>query len=264
MESEIQNLYKPATRCRIYFWQFEQLYLGAIPEFGIVLYSVPVLRISLSGAFKVRLGKGEWQSCKCIYIPAGVVHEVQATVGVIAKYWVEKESLYTPYLQEKLFVKISEQEYLAYSEKIVSIFRQIYDEILSLSQAKKLLDALFIMADNSNTIMDARILSISKIIRDEPDYNFSIESLASEVDLSASRLLHLIKEETGTSYRKFRMWQRVRYAISIFASRHSLTYASVEAGFNDSAHFCRCFKSIYGVSPSSVHKTLEVYEIQQW
>jgi AraC-like DNA-binding protein len=264
MESEIQNLYKPATRCRIYAWQFEQLYLGAIPEFGVVLYSVPVLRISLSGAFKVRIKSEEWQSCSCIYIPAGIAHEVQPTVGIIAKYWVEKESRYTPYLKENLFVKRSEQEYLTSSKKIITAFRQIYDSTLSLNQAKKVLDSLFIMAGNPESLIDARILSISKIIRNEPDYNFSIESLATEVDLSPSRLLHLIKEETGSSYRKFRMWQRVRYAISIFASRHSLTYASVEAGFNDSAHFCRCFKSIYGVNPSSVHKTLEVYEIQKW
>ena len=117
---------------------------------------------------------------------------------------------------------------------------------------------------NSELLLDARISSISKIIRAEPDYNFSIESLALEVDLSPSRLLHLIKQETGASYRRFRMWQRVRYAISNFGAARSLTYASVEAGFNDSAHFSHCFKSIYGATPSSVHKTLELYEVEMW
>ncbi len=62
MESEQQELYKPATRCRIYAWPFEQLYFGPIPELGIVQYSSPVLRLGVGGYFYLRFNQGAWVS----------------------------------------------------------------------------------------------------------------------------------------------------------------------------------------------------------
>lgn len=258
MEPEAQELYKPATRCRIYAWPFEQLYFGPIPELGVVQYSAPVLRLTLGGAFYLRFNKRGWVKCHCIVIPAGVIHEVFPTKGVIAKYWVEKESTHYPYLHRQL---LSQSESIEHNESILLAFHRIYENRLSFNEARVELDKLFTLQVPEKQMLDPRVLRVSEIIRSEPDYNFSIESLASKVDLSSSRLLHLIKKETGTSYRKFRMWQRLRYAISILGTTHSLTYAAVEAGFNDSAHFSRCFKARYGVAPSTVHKVLEMYEI---
>lgn len=253
MKPEDQNLYKPATKCRVYTWPYEQLYFGPIPEIGIVHYSSPVLRVGLGSDFYLRFNKGGWLKYNCVFIPAGVVHEVFPTGAVIAKYWVEKESVHYPFFQKDLF-KLHENS-------LVSSFRHIYNAELNSNGARAELNKSFCFQSPQKQILDSRILKVSDIIRGEPDYNFSIDWLAAEVDLSPSRLLHLIKEETGTSYRKFRMWQRLRYAISIFGSTDSLTYAAVEAGFNDAAHFSRCFRARYGVAPSVVHKGLEMYEV---
>lgn len=258
MEVEIEELYKPATRCRIYAWELEQLYFGPIPELGIVQYSSPVLRVGLNGGFYVRFSKRAWVKYNCIFIPAGVTHEVFPAKGIVAKYWVEKESNHHPFFLKQLFLKAGAVES---QKKIILDFQYIYENKLNHKEAREALNTVFQIKASIKQELDSRILKISEIIRREPDYNFSIEFLASEVDLSASRLLHLIKEETGSSYRKFRMWQRLRYAVSILGSAHSLTYAAVEAGFNDASHFTRCFKARYGVTPSSVHRVLEMYEI---
>lgn len=261
MEAEQQELYKPATRCRIYAWPFEQLYFGPIPELGLVQYSAPVLRLGLGGYFYLRFNQGAWIKCHCIFIPAGVIHEVFPAKGVIAKYWVEKESIHYSLFCKQLLSNAESIENQKFTKRIVAVFQHIYEKELSSDKAKVHLDKLFHFRESVKQTLDPRILKISEIIRSELDYNFSIEYLASEVDLSPSRLLHLIKEETGTSYRKFRMWQRLRYAISIFGSAHSLTYAGIEAGFNDASHFSRCFKARYGVSPSVIHNVLEMYEV---
>lgn len=245
-------MYKLATKCRIYTWPEEQLYFGPIPEMGTVLYLSPVLRISLDDGFFIRFNKGCWQKYQCIVIPSGVTHEVFPTHSVIAKYWIEKESLHYPYFQKRLF--------LGQTNNLVSTFQTIYRNALHSSEARVMLNKQFVNHSNESALIDPRILEVSKIIKREPDYNFSIHYLANQVDLSASRLLHLIKGETGSSYRQFRMWQRLRYAISVMGKPHSLTYAAVEAGFNDSSHFSRCFKARYGVSPSVVHRVLEMYE----
>lgn len=261
MEQEIQQLYKPATKCRIYAWPFEQLYFGPIPELGIVQYSSPVLRLGLGSGFYLRFNKGTWINCNCIFIPAGVTHEVFPAGGVIAKYWVEKESFHYPFFHRQLLSQSENVDNQEIKKRIILAFRNIYENELSYNDARIEMDKLFHIQDSVKQKLDSRILKVSEIIRSEPDYNFNIERLASEVDLSPSRLLHLIKEETGSSYRKFRMWQRLRYAVSIIGSVHSLTYAAVEAGFNDASHFSRCFKTRYGVAPSAVHKVLEMYEI---
>jgi AraC-like DNA-binding protein len=261
MKSERQVLYKPATRCRIYAWPFEQLYFGCIPKLGIVQYSSPVLRLGLGGYFYLRFNQGAWIKCRCIFIPAGVTHEVFPAKGVIAKYWVEKESIHYPLFCHQLLSSSESVENQKFKKRIVAVFQHIYEKELSSEKTIVHLDKLFHFQGSVKQTLDPRILKISEIIRSELDYNLSIEHLASEVDLSSSRLLHLIKEETGTSYRKFRMWQRLRYAISIFGSTHSLTYAGVEAGFHDASHFSRCFKARYGVSPSVIHNVLEIYEV---
>jgi AraC-like DNA-binding protein len=236
------------------------IYMGPIHATGAVVYSSSVLCVSLGDVFKYREGRGEWVERHVVFTPAGVVHEVQATPStVIAKYWVEKESPHNSCLTQAAF--FLERDYLLKRKSIISTFQYIYAKSLSSYETKKCLDYLFKKDNLKCDICDPRILYISKLIRDEPDYNFSIDRLASEVDLSSSRLLHLIKEETGVSYRRFRMWQRVRYALSIYGLQNSLTYSSFEAGFNDSAHFTRCFKSFYGATPSSVLKTLEKYEV---
>jgi len=258
MEAEIEELYKPATKCRIYAWELEQLYFGPIPEQSIVQYSSPVLRVGLNGGFYVRFNKRAWVKYNCIFIPAGVTHEVFPANGVVAKYWVEKESKDHPFFYKQLFLIAGAVEV---QKKIILNFQSIYEHKLDHKEAREALNTVFQVKSPIKQELDTRILKISEIIRGEPDYNFSIEFLASEVDLSASRLLHLIKKETGSSYRKFRMWQRLRYAVSILGSVHSLTYAAVEAGFNDASHFTRCFKARYGVTPSTVHRVLEMYEI---
>lgn len=261
MELEQHELYKPATKCRIYAWPLEQLYFGPIPELSIVQYSSPVLRLGIGGYFYLRFNQGPWVKCHCIFIPAGVTHEVFPAKGVIAKYWVEKESVHYPLFCEQLLSSSENIENQKFKKRIAAVFQHIYENELSSEKTIVHLDKLFHFRGSVKQLVDPRILKISEIIRSQLDYNFSIEYLASEVDLSPSRLLHLIKEETGTSYRKFRMWQRLKYAISIFGSTHSLTYAGLEAGFNDASHFSRCFKARYGVSPSVIHNVLEMYEV---
>jgi AraC-like DNA-binding protein len=234
--------------------------MGPIHATGAVVYSSSVLCVSLGEIFKYREGKGAWVKNHLVFTPAGVVHEVQASPStVIAKYWVEKESSHNYYLAQPSF--LLERDCFLKRKSIISTFKNIYSKSLSSNETKRHLDYLFKKDNLKCDISDPRILYISKLIRSEPDYNFSIGRLASEVDLSSSRLLHLIKAETGVSYRRFRMWQRVRYALSIYGFQNSLTYSSFEAGFNDSSHFTRCFKSFYGATPSSVLKSLEKYEV---
>ncbi len=76
--------------------------------------------------------------------------------------------------------------------------------------------------------------------------------LARRVCLSGSRLRHLFVEDTGTTLSRYRLWCRIRRAVTSALAGQSLTSAAVEAGFFDSAHFSRSFREMFGVSPSAI------------
>lgn len=76
--------------------------------------------------------------------------------------------------------------------------------------------------------------------------------LARRLCLSGSRLRHLFVTDTGTTLSRYRLWCRIRRAVSSALAGQSLTMAAVEAGFFDSAHFSRSFREMFGVSPSAI------------
>lgn len=82
---------------------------------------------------------------------------------------------------------------------------------------------------------------------DFPD--LTIKQLSRICCLSAGRLSHLFKEQTGISVRQYILWKKVCLAASEVMAGQSLTSAAHHAGFFDSAHFHRVFSHMFGVNP---------------
>ena len=103
-------------------------------------------------------------------------------------------------------------------------------------------------------LSEPRIERIIQYISQAPLKQASIDELANLVNLSSSRLAHLFKQEVGIPIRRYLLWHRL-LAASVFASSGmSLTQAAHQAGFTDSSHFTRTFKSMFGIHPSSIIK----------
>jgi AraC-like DNA-binding protein len=80
-----------------------------------------------------------------------------------------------------------------------------------------------------------------------------VEDVANQCNLSSSRFLHLFKEQTGITYRRAQLWNKLMKGITQFG-RVSLTEIAHSNGFSDSAHFSRTFKENFGFSPSDFLK----------
>jgi AraC-like DNA-binding protein len=76
--------------------------------------------------------------------------------------------------------------------------------------------------------------------------------LARDTGLSEGRLLHLFSDELGVPLRRYLLWLRLRQVIHAWALTRSLTESAHAAGFADSAHLSRTFRSMYGIRPSDV------------
>ncbi|GAA2422813.1 helix-turn-helix domain-containing protein [Mycolicibacterium llatzerense] len=103
--------------------------------------------------------------------------------------------------------------------------------------------------------MDPRIELVAKQIRDDPTHVESAGDLAAAVGLSESRFLHLFRQETGSSLRRYRLWSRLTRAGAEIAAGQSLTVAAVEAGFTSPSHLSDRFKSTFGLSATALLAT---------
>ena len=104
--------------------------------------------------------------------------------------------------------------------------------------------------DEERPPLDPRIASIlDDLKRDLPD-SVVIQDLAEDVGLSASRLMHLFKQEMGLPLRRYLLWLRLRKSALLMKQGITLTEAAHAAGFSDSAHLSRTFKEMFGVAPS--------------
>lgn len=83
-----------------------------------------------------------------------------------------------------------------------------------------------------------------------PDGPPDLETLASGVGLSASRLGHLFRDELGLSFPSWRRWIRLRLAFDHIRAGGTLTSAAHAAGFADSAHLTRTCRAMFGITPT--------------
>lgn len=80
----------------------------------------------------------------------------------------------------------------------------------------------------------------------------SLERAADVAGLSPARFRHAVREVTGTSFRRYRLWQRMEAVARALAAGNDLTAAALDAGFSSSAHPSASFRSMFGIRSSDL------------
>lgn len=101
----------------------------------------------------------------------------------------------------------------------------------------------------------ARVLEILKAAMPEAP---STRQLGQQVGLSEGRLIHLFSQQVGVPLRRYVLWLRIRHIVFCAAIGQNLTDAAHEAGFADSAHLTRVFRSMFGMAPSQILRSERV------
>jgi AraC-like DNA-binding protein len=101
------------------------------------------------------------------------------------------------------------------------------------------------------TRFDRRVGHVLSAVAAAPDVDLG--PLLARHRISASRLRHIVAEQTGLALRTHRLWRRTMMAVEAIVSGAGIGAAAATAGFADHAHFTRAFVRFVGRVPSSMH-----------
>lgn len=99
---------------------------------------------------------------------------------------------------------------------------------------------------------DERVRVAMQLLRDRPGERGSAAEMAAAVNLSQSRFLHLFSAHSGTSFRRYRLWARMRYAAAAVSQGADLSTAASDAGFASPSHFSDTFRAMFGLTATQL------------
>lgn len=99
---------------------------------------------------------------------------------------------------------------------------------------------------------DPRIADALDYLEANSDKVISLTEVAQYVFLSSERFRHLFRTETGITFRRLQLWNKLVQVFQAYSPSQSFTQLAYEHGFSDSAHLSRTFKETFGLSPSQL------------
>jgi DNA-binding response OmpR family regulator len=153
-----------------------------------------------------------------------------------------------PFEQDELLIRI--KNLINQRQKLREIFSKKITSPESYLQ--KLQDSLI------NT-MDQRFLQKANelVEKNMQDYNFSVELLSSEMNMSRMQLHRKLKAIVNQSAGEFVRTIRLNRAASLLMEEYgNVTQVAFEVGFNNLSWFTKCFQEQFGVLPSEYKRNI--------
>jgi AraC-like DNA-binding protein len=100
--------------------------------------------------------------------------------------------------------------------------------------------------------IDLRIARILREIRSDPAEHPRADDAATAVQMSVSHFLHLFAACTGTTFRRYQQWARLRIVGAGLDAGHDLTRCAADAGFASPSHLSETFRRTFGLSPTAL------------
>lgn len=261
-----KKLYKPAIpecqyrfRPNLFMWPDRTLFFGPLQQLEFHAMGAVAINVGIYQPFIIKTMNG-YQAFHCAVIPAGCKHEIIANGNILASLMIERHSAFFSYFSKR-FPLQSTQITAVNDGEWIECFQKIYEDKPAKSEIEQMLNQLLPKDEATEKAIDPRITDIMDKIMLDPLADVSQETLAASLGLSASRFRHLFAEQSAIPFRRYRMWRRIISAMETLYTVDNLTYAAMEAGFTDSAHFNRCFRNTFGVNPSLVFKNIDRFEI---
>ncbi len=240
----------------LYLLEHELLYVGPVQDNQMHSHYLMQLVLGLSSSYTLVTPVDRFKSETALCIASEQAHQLTTQQGHIALLFTDPVSKAGIGLKHRCLknqpVATLQPEVSAFTV-LQSLLERKADAVVVSEAVQNFLETILPQAPLPE--IDPRIQSILGLLQANTESNLSVAELADKACLSESRLAHLFKAEVGVTVRYYVLWQRLFRAIkSILQGRQNLTEAAHAAGFSDSAHFSRTFKSMIGVTPSAIFK----------
>jgi AraC-like DNA-binding protein len=96
--------------------------------------------------------------------------------------------------------------------------------------------------------VDPRIALIMREIRADPATHIRAEDAAAAAGMSVSHFLRTFAAYTGTTFRRYQQWARLRIVGAALDAGHDLTRCAADAGFASPSHLSETFRRTFGLS----------------
>ncbi|HMO79332.1 MAG TPA: AraC family transcriptional regulator [Pyrinomonadaceae bacterium] len=256
--SKVKKKANPGWQGTVFLWEEHGLFVGNAGD--AELHESPAIKIciSIDGGFRLRQSEAEkWEAFNAAIIPAGSSHAINGGGNRMAMVLLAPEGR----LGKSIFG-------LAKGDAIIpiegdvrerlrsgSFFNTAWTDGTDIDRKTGEIVALLkehLAVDAQQEGIDPRVEQSIEWIRAGRENGILVRDIAAEVDLSESRFSHLFSEHVRVPVRRYLLWLRLRDALHLLASADSLTEAAHSAGFADSSHLTRTFRTALGIAPSDL------------
>jgi AraC-like DNA-binding protein len=258
---------KYTKKAILYTSEQRMLYLGCLEKHLRRFNASPALLVSLDDEFEIFDHEGKYAvSSRSILVPAGTKIDIATHGARVLQCFLNKQGSDFLDLQSSMANcnEIATNSFvysgLSYESSLISDAFSLFENRPDTNEALLCLSDW--LPNSTAQKCDPRIQQTANFIRESIHLNLSIDYMAKRVNLSPNHLLDLFKKNTGTSMRKFRLWQRVWFAAEKLGEGFSLTDAAQTAGFADYAHFSRTYRALNGSSISVANRNTEIRNLK--
>lgn len=214
------------------------------------------------GYYRTREGERRCGAGELALLRKGVPHEYGTSAGQIWNFmWAHFPGMPETGLLPEAEVLIARIPGGAMQRRVLRVFRSVLSdsrvrgefwEELCLNQLSGL---LLLMAGQLADRLDPRISRVVRLLSAHMQEPLTIEELAGRVGLSASRLSHLFKAETGRSIVETLNGMRLEQAALLMKQAgRTATEAAYDVGFMSYNHFAALFRRRFGCSPADYRR----------
>lgn len=255
--SQIDDIFVTTREWRgtVLVWDEQAIFLGQAADAS--LHESPAIKVcvALEQSFALRTQDDDtFTNYESAIIAPGQPHAIDGRHNKMVMLLLAPETKLAqplaPIFSKRGITRLSAEAFT----KIREIFSD-FDVRLAANDVENICQQMVAKIDSGESLpIDSRVAQSIDWIRSSRDEGISIHEIAAGVELSESRFSHLFTENVRIPVRRYLLWLRLRDAMHLFAKGESLTEVAHEAGFSDSAHLTRTFRSLLGIAPSALTK----------
>lgn len=214
---------------------------------ALSIYAAPV------GGFELRDAGGQWTRHELAVVSPYHAHQVVPDCGEIINVLIEPDQLERGELDKLIQGFSNSDRYAEMLGRLRAAAESLPADASDGSLTASEFDRIVLGRSLPERRVDARIIAALDTLEEEGLESQSLAAdIARDVGLSSSRFLHLFKEQTGVSFRNYRMWRRARSFLLHANHSSSLTDVALSLGYPDSSHFSHSIRKTFGLQPRSI------------